>query len=176
MVAPEHSRLAMRVRIVQEHVRLENLHDLDGIMQTFGTRARYDDEPWDDHRKGRGAVQSYYEQVMRAVPDIVIDVKNQHVGDSAIILEIEVTGTHMGTWRGLPGTGRRIAFPLCAVYTFDEADKLSGERIYYDRATILAQLGLFHEPASVLGRAIGALTHPLTIARVVCRQILGRWR
>jgi steroid delta-isomerase-like uncharacterized protein len=176
MVAPEHSRLATRVRIVQEHVRLENLHDLDGIMQTFGTGARYDDEPWDDHRIGRGAVQSYYEQVMRAVPDIVIDVKNQHVGDSAIILEIEVTGTHMGTWRGLPGTGRRIAFPLCAVYTFDEADKLAGERIYYDRATILAQLGLFHDPATLLGRAMGSLTHPLTMARVVCRQMLGRRR
>jgi steroid delta-isomerase-like uncharacterized protein len=176
-VKPEDdSRLARRLNIVQEHVRRENLHELDGIMQTFGAGARYDDEPWDDHRIGREAVQRYYEQVMKAVPDIVITVKDQHVTDGAIVLETTVTGTHSGTWRGLPGTGRRISFPLCAVYTFDEADKLAGERIYYDRATVLAQLGLFHEPETLLGRAMGSLTHPLTMARVVCRQILRHRR
>jgi len=27
-------------------------------------------------------------------------------------------------------TGRRLEFPLCGVYTFDEDGKLAGERIY----------------------------------------------
>jgi hypothetical protein len=39
-----------RLQIVEEHVRLENLHNLDGILATFGPDARYDDEPWNDHR------------------------------------------------------------------------------------------------------------------------------
>jgi hypothetical protein len=30
----------------------ENQHDLEGILQTFGTTARYDDEPWDGHYIG----------------------------------------------------------------------------------------------------------------------------
>src|SRR4029077_11812739 len=38
--------LSARLRIVEEHVSLENEHNLDGIMGTFGETARYDDEPW----------------------------------------------------------------------------------------------------------------------------------
>ena len=47
MIAPSSSdAIAVRVRIVEEHVSLENAHNLDGIMGTFGEATRYDDEPW----------------------------------------------------------------------------------------------------------------------------------
>ena len=36
--------LAARLRMVDEHIARENQHDLEGILQTFGTTARYDDE------------------------------------------------------------------------------------------------------------------------------------
>jgi len=52
----------------------------------------------------------------------------------------------------LPATRRRVEFPLCGVYTFDADDRLAGERIYYDRGTVLRQLGVFHEPTSLLGQ------------------------
>ena len=39
-------RQSRRLQLVDEHVRLENQHDLDGIMTTFGAAPRYDDEPW----------------------------------------------------------------------------------------------------------------------------------
>lgn len=40
---------AARLALVEQHVGMENRHDLDGIMDTFGASARYDEEPWDDH-------------------------------------------------------------------------------------------------------------------------------
>ena len=58
-----------RLALVEEHVRLENRHDLDGIMGTFGVSARYDEEPWDDHHIGREAVRAYYDALLRAMPD-----------------------------------------------------------------------------------------------------------
>jgi len=54
-------RGAARTALVEERVRLENGHDLDGIMGTFGASARYDEEPWDDHHTGRDAVRAYYD-------------------------------------------------------------------------------------------------------------------
>jgi hypothetical protein len=30
-------------------IRLENDHDLQGVLGTFGDAARYDDEPWGEH-------------------------------------------------------------------------------------------------------------------------------
>jgi steroid delta-isomerase-like uncharacterized protein len=162
------------VTVVEEHVQRENQHDLDGIMATFGDDAWYDDESWGEHHDGRDGVRAYYEDLLRALPDLRIDVERRHVTDEHVILEVVISGTHTGPWRGLPGTGRRVKFPLCAVYAFDEDEKLAGERIYYDRATVLRQLGIFHEPNRGLGRLLTPLTHPLTTARAVWRTVRER--
>jgi len=162
------------LRLVEDHVRLENLHDLEGVMSTFGAAARYDDEPSGDHRVGRDQVRAYYAEMLSAMPDLKIDVRARHATESAIVLEVVISGHHEGAWRGLPPTGRRVEFPLCAIYSFDESDRLTGERIYYDRATVLRQLGVFHEPDKVLGRVTAVLMHPMTIARIVRRRLLGR--
>src|SRR5581483_11003030 len=139
-------RRAARIAIVERHIRLENEHDLEGVLGTFGDIARYDDEPWQEHYRGRNGVRQFYEQLMKALPDIEIEVQSRHVAEEAILVEVLIRGTHLGRWRGLPATGRRVEFPLCGVYTFDADDNLAGEKIYYDRGTVLRQLGVFHEP------------------------------
>ena len=165
-----------RIAIVEQHIRLENEHDLEGVLRTFGDTARYDDEPWGDHYKGRTGVREFYEQLMKALPDLEIEVQRRHVADDAILVEVLIRGTHLGRWRGLPATGRRIEFPLCGVYTFDGNDRLAGKKIYYDRGTVLRQLGIFHEPQSILGQISILATHPATIARALARKLLRKWR
>jgi steroid delta-isomerase-like uncharacterized protein len=165
---------AARIARVEQHVRLENAHDLEGVLQTFGSSARYDDEAWGEHYEGGDGVRQFYEQLMKALPDVEIGVQRRHVTDDAIVLEVVIRGTHLGEWRGLPATGRRVEIPLCGVYTFDSEDHLAGERIYYDRGTVLRQLGVFHEPQSVLGRVCTFATHPMTIARALARKMLGK--
>ncbi len=111
---------------------------------------------------------------MRALPDLEIAVQRRHVAEDAVLVEVVIRGTHLGDWRGLPATGRRVEFPLCGVYTFDADDRLAGERIYYDRGSVLRQLGVFHEPQSVLGQIGIVVTHPITIARALVRKILRK--
>jgi len=167
-------RIAARLKLVDEHVRHENEHDLEGIMGTFGAAAHYDDEPWGAHYVGRNDVRTFYEGLLQAVPGLRIDVRRTHASTTAIVLEVIIRGQHLGPWRGLPATGALIELPLCGIYTFDDDDRLAGERIYYDRATLLRQLGIFHEPDRALGRIIGVVTHPLTMAQVVMRKVWKR--
>jgi len=167
-------RESARIELVERHIRLENEHDLEGVLCTFGDSARYDDEAWGEHHKGRDGVRLFYEQLMRALPDLEIEVQRRHVTADAILVEVMIRGTHLGGWRGLPPTGRRVEFPLCGVYTFDEDDRLAGEKIYYDRGTVLRQLGVFHEPKSVLGQLSILATHPTTIARAFARKFLHK--
>jgi len=168
------SRRVARVAIVEQHIRLENEHDLEGVLATFGDSAQYDDEPWGEHYKGRNGVRLFYEQLMKALPDLEIEVQRRHVTEDTIVVEVMIRGTHLGGWRGLPATGRRVDFPLCGVYTFDVEDRLAGEKIYYDRGTVLRQLGVFHEPRSMLGQICILATHPTTIARALARKLLRR--
>jgi steroid delta-isomerase-like uncharacterized protein len=173
MIIPSpNSAMSARLRIVEEHVGRENAHDLDGIMGTFGEAARYDDEPWNAHYTGRHEVREFYAQLLRALPDLQIDIRRCHAGEDAVILEVIIRGRHLGGWRGLSATGRQVEFPLCGVYTFDKENRLAGEKIYYDRATVLRQLGVFHEPESWRGRVSIALAHPVTMARVIARKAL----
>ena len=166
-------RMKARIQLVAEHVRCENAHNLDGILGTFGPDARYDDEPWDDHRIGRDQVRLYYSELLAAAPDLRIDVRRQYATEEAVILEVTISGAQTGGWRGLPGAGKSFSFPLCGIFTFDEKNRLSGEKIYYDRATVLKQLGVFREPTSFLGRLSTAINHPFTIARAFARAARG---
>jgi len=168
------TRISTWLALVEQHVRLENAHDLEGVLATFGTTAHYDDEAWGEHHEGPAGVRAFYQQMMSALPDLEIDVQRQHIADEAILLEVVIRGTHLGPWRGLPPTGRRVEFPLCGVYTFDDHDRLAGERIYYDRATVLRQVGVFHEPESAAGKISTLLTHPLTIARALIRNLFPK--
>jgi steroid delta-isomerase-like uncharacterized protein len=160
-----------RRKIVEEHIALENEHNLDGILATFGRAPRYDDEPWDAHYVGLQEIRAFYEQLLRALPDLHIDVRRRHVAEDAVIVEVIIRGRHLGAWRGLPATGRRIECPLCGIYSFDETNRLAGEKIYYDRATLLRQLGIFSEPESMHGRVTTALTHPFTMGRILVHKI-----
>lgn len=53
------------------------------------------------------------------------------------------------------------------------ATRLAGERIYYDRATVLRQLGVLHEPDTVAGRVSTAITHPVTLGKALIARVVG---
>jgi steroid delta-isomerase-like uncharacterized protein len=169
-----HDRRSARLALVEQHIRLENAHDLESVLLTFGDTARYDDEAWGGHYQGGNEVRRFYAQLMRALPDLEIEVQHRHVTDDAVLVEVMIRGTHLAEWRGLPATGRRVEVPLCGVYTFDADDRLAREKIYYDRGTVLRQLGVFHEPQTVLGQVCTFATHPVTIARAFARKLLRR--
>jgi steroid delta-isomerase-like uncharacterized protein len=76
--------------VVEQHVRLENAHDLEGVLRTFGDAAKYDDEAWGEHHEGRDGVRVFYEQLMKALPDLEIDVQRRHITEDAIVLEVVI--------------------------------------------------------------------------------------
>ena len=173
-VPTSNENLAARIAIVEEHIRLENAHDLEGVLRTFGDTARYDDEPWDAHYEGREGVRRFYTQLMKALPDLEIEVKRRYVTDDAILVEVIIRGTHLGGWRGLPATGRPIDFPLCGIYTFDANNRLASEKIYYDRGMVWRQLGILHDPHSLLGKLTILGMHPVTMTRACARKLFSR--
>jgi hypothetical protein len=58
---------------------------------------------------------------------------------------------------------------MTAFFLFD-ADRLVCERVFFDQLSIMRQLGLAHDPASVPGRLSLLLSHPVTIARALLRR------
>jgi SnoaL-like polyketide cyclase len=90
-----------------------------------------------------------------------------------VIVEFELRGTHEGTFRGLPPTGRTFRCRMAAFFEF-EADGLVCERVYFNTATILRQLGIAHDPLTLRGRIATVLNHPMTIGRALVRRAMRR--
>ena len=138
-----HSLRERREAIVLEHVEAENRHDVEATIATFH-RPRYEvnGEPSD----GEAAVRELLQGMMDGFPDFHAETTKMHHADEAVIGEARITGTHNGTFAGIPSTGRRIDVPMAAIFEFEE-DRLLCEKVYYDIATILIQIGVLPEPA-----------------------------
>jgi hypothetical protein len=60
-----------------------------------------------------------------------------------------------------------------AMFLFDD-DRLVCERVYFDSATVLRQLGIAHDSLILRGRLATVANHPLTVGRALVRQALRR--
>jgi steroid delta-isomerase-like uncharacterized protein len=160
---------ASRERIVREHMESENRHDFDTTIETFA-HPRYELIATDEVHDGKVAVERYYEETRAAFPDQRNELIALHHADDAVLVEFDLLGTHDGPFRGLPPTGRAFRCRMIALFLF-EGDRLTCERVYFDSATILRQLGIAHDPLSIRGRVATVLNHPLTIGRAFVRGL-----
>jgi predicted ester cyclase len=100
-------------------------------------------------------------------PDLEHGSLNHH--GELVIAESRLQGTHLGTFRGLPPTGRRIDVPVVGIFEFDGHDLLC-ERAYFDRLTLFIQLGVARDPNIRAGKLTTLLNHPVTLARAALRS------
>jgi steroid delta-isomerase-like uncharacterized protein len=154
-----------REAIVREHMASENVHDFDTTIGTF-EHPRYELIATGEIYDGEADVRRYYAESRAAFPDQRNEVVALHHADDAVVVEFILLGTHLGPLRGLPPTGREFRCRMTALFVFED-DRLVGERVYFDQATILRQLGLARDPSSLLGRVSLVASHPLTIARAL---------
>jgi carboxymethylenebutenolidase len=99
---------------------------------------------------GRELLRRYYRDVF--IPDIPDDTTIEPVGreatGSVLIDEMVITMTHDREIRfmipGIPATGRRIVISAIVVVRFREG-LMASEHLYWDQASVLAQLGLLDQ-------------------------------
>ncbi len=72
---------------------------------------------------------------------LIGEIKNDPTShDDTIISEFDLLGTNLGEFYGLPPTGKEFRVPIIAVFFFDGPD-IVNERIYFDSASLVAQIG-----------------------------------
>lgn len=163
---------ARREAIVREHMESENHHDFDTTIGTF-SHPRYEIIATGDVYDGEAEVRAYFAETRAAFPDQRNELIALHHTDDGVIVEFDLLGTHRGTLRSLPPTGRAFRARVCAFFLFDD-ERIVCERVYFDQLSILRQLGIAHDPSSLAGRASMLVSHPLTIGRAVVREGLAR--
>ncbi len=134
------------VRVLEQHQKAELVdRDIDITMATMTEDPHHIETPV-HAAVGGEAVRSFYAEVfMRQLPaDLEITPISRTVGANRIVDEGVATFTHsiQMDWLlpGVPPTNRRLESPTVFIIEFREG-KLAGERIYWDQAYLLRQVG-----------------------------------
>jgi len=131
---------ARREALVREHMESENRQDFAATLATFA-HPRYELIATGQVFDGEDAVKEYYAASRAAFPDQRNRVHAMHHADDAVIVEFDLLGTHRGPFLGVAPTGREFTCRMIAVFLF-AGDHIVCERVYFDAATILRQLGI----------------------------------
>ena len=145
-----------------EHMESENRHEFDATIETFD-HPRYELIATGDVYDGEAEVARYFERDADRVPRPAqradrpppLRRRGDRRGDAATA----PTGLVPR-----PAADRAAAFEMrfCAMFVFEE-DRLVCERVYFDAATVLRQLGIAHDPLTLRGRVATVVNHPLTV-------------
>lgn len=134
----------------EEHMRCEfATHDTEDTLDTMVEDAHVNHVPVLTGGVGKSELREFYSQrfIPQMPPDTEIVPVSRTIGTDQLVDEMIFKFTHTVKmdWM-LPGvapTGKPVEIPLVAIIKFRD-DKLAHEHIYWDQASVLAQLGLIN--------------------------------
>jgi carboxymethylenebutenolidase len=121
--------------------------DIDATMATMSAVPHVTHVPTMTGGHGRDDVRRFYERwfIGRWPEDTKITPVSRTVGEDRVVDEMIISFTHDCAMPALlPGvapTGRKVVIPFVVVVGFADG-RIAFERIYWDQASMLAQLGL----------------------------------
>jgi steroid delta-isomerase-like uncharacterized protein len=129
--------------VLQEHVDAENAHDRERVLATYcASGPVFEDIPTGARYVGPEEIVGNYRNLWDGFPGLVRRIDRWTFGEDACVLELTLTGTHDGDYRGIPPTGRKLELRIIAHFAFDADGKITQETAYYDSLTFMRQLGL----------------------------------
>jgi carboxymethylenebutenolidase len=164
-----------------EHIRHEfQTRSTDETLATMVEDAYVNHVPTLTGGSGKAALRDFYAVhfIPRMPPDLEMIPVSRTVGIDQLVEELVVKFTHTGEidWM-LPGvapTGRRVEVAICVIVRFREGN-VAHEHIYWDQASVLAQLGLIDpDKLPVAGvESARRVLDPSVPANLLIRRVRG---
>lgn len=130
-------------RVLQEHVDAENARDRERVLATYvADGPEFDDVPTGRRFAGGDEIVGNYRNLWDGFPGLVRRIDRWTFGEDSCVIELTLTGTHDGDYRGIAPTGRKLELRICAHFQFDASGRIKRETAYYDSLTFMRQLGL----------------------------------
>lgn len=109
--------------------------------QLYSDQAERTDPNQMEAARGVQQIASYVAEVRAAFPDFKLQITKRIGEGDQIASEWTCSGTHRGTFLGIPPTGRRVEIHGVTLNRL-QGGKIAEERVYFDRLSMLQQLGV----------------------------------
>ncbi|HEV8354183.1 MAG TPA: ester cyclase [bacterium] len=125
-----------------KHSKAEDGRDLEGLISTLSASCVYEIIPTGQRWEGHDGARQFYLSFLGAFPDVTFNMSDIVIGPQGVIEVTEMTGTHRGAWAGTSPSGRSVRLQIIIHFPWNpQAERFSGERIYFDRTALLEQIG-----------------------------------
>ena len=129
------------LRVADRYFDAWNRRDPEGIAASLGEDGTYSDPNVPDGL-GPAATAEYAAGLFAGFPDLAFAIEQEAAcGDGLVCAEWRMTGTNLGSFMGLPPTGRAVSLPGADVIRV-EGDRVRSVHGYFDSRVVPEQLGL----------------------------------
>lgn len=127
-------------RLIEQHLRAEAAGDAAGAVAVYTDDVVHDVVGWPaGPMHGRDGAKTFYDQLVQDVNTEEMEPVHRYYGTNFAVIEHIWRGTVPGSFLGVPGNGKRIAFRLLHVWEFRDGC-ISRENVWLDGGAVVAQL------------------------------------
>lgn len=161
--------------LLERHVKAELDGDLDTTMATMSDNPHLHNVANMMGGVGRQGVRDFYRNHLVGKffpPDVKMVNVSRTIGTDQIVDEVVISFTHTRAidWMlpGVPPTGKRVEMAVAVIVGVKDG-KITHEHIYWDQASVLAQIGLLNPARLPVSGAESArrVLNPKLPARVI---------
>jgi len=138
---PEQENIAVVGRFIEEVINQGKLDAADEIVEENFIEL----DPLPGQRQGREGLKEVIAMLRVAFPDIHWVTDETVAADDKVVTRFTWTGTHRGTFLGIPATGRRVTV-IGVVIDRLSAGRMADSRILMDSLGMMQQLGVVPTP------------------------------
>ena len=138
-------------RVVRRHYdEAWNARDLGSIDETHAADCVHHDPSNPEPIRGLAAIRARLAEVQEAFPDLRMELHDLIAEGDRVVVRWTFTGTHRGTFGGIPATGRPVRVDGIIVHRLRDG-RLVEDFLVRDSLAMLRQLGVISLPAPPRG-------------------------
>ena len=122
-----------------------NRHDFEAVVSAMAEGVTYQDRALDVTFRGTTGFKEFMQGWVTAFPNAEISEPVYIDAGDTVIAQFVGRGINDGPLGPLPATGKPVSFNFCEILRFNGNGQVVSGDAYYDRLSILVQLG--HAPA-----------------------------
>jgi steroid delta-isomerase-like uncharacterized protein len=137
----EHMSTEAYQQLLRSHMRAENAHRMEETLATLTPDCLFEDLALRQVFRGHVGARQYYQTWWEAFSTTAHPEHVYSTNQGFAVAEVRFQGTHTGSFLGIKPTGREVDIPTAIFVAFRDG-LMAGERMYWDVATLLRQLGV----------------------------------
>lgn len=170
------------LKAVADVLEFWNTHDVQGILRFYDDQITWYNVALEEVYRGRREVGAFIGRLLEGFPDLKFEVVEKFAHGTRISERWFIRGTHLGTFMGVPPTGRSVDIPGISMVEMRDGRFLS-DRFLFEMGTVMRQMGLM-PPLTVaqtragraaLWAAVNRTRVAAILAGVAAGLLLWRW-